>query len=239
MVGLRVPIAAAVVAALLASCPVDEGEENGPRAVGVLVAVLNPQTLINGERAAGGDRIPAGAVVSTDGNGAARVSLEGPTDCEIRPDSAVEVEPTPGLLMRITRGTTVCDGAETTSTATIEAAGTKVNLRDATLAIELPDDEDEDLTVRSHRGDVEVMPPSGPPLMLQPREEIEVSQNGIERLPRPFDATSLDPSERSAVERVKDDSPISSTVPSTLPTTTSSSSPLPSTSGPTTTTSPG
>lgn len=236
---MRIPSAAIVVAALLASCGSDGGEENGPRVVGVLVAVLNPQTLIDGERAAGGDRIPAGAVVSTDGNGAARVSLEGPTDCEIRPDSALEVEPTPGLLMRITRGTTVCDAAETTSTATIEAAGTKVNLRDATLAIELPDDEEEDLTVRSHRGDAEVMPPSGPPLMLQPREEIEVSQSGIERPPKLLDATSLDPSEQAAVERVQEVSSASSTVPSTLPTTTSSSSPLPSTSGPTTTTSPG
>lgn len=211
---------------------------NGPMEVGVLTAVLNPKALIDGERAAGGDPIPAGAVVSTDGNGAARLSLEGPTECEIRPDSAVEVEPTPGLLMRLTRGTTVCDRSEKTSTATLEAAGTKVNLRDATLAMELPDD-DQDLTLRSHRGDAEVMPSSGPPLVLQRREELEVSEHGIERPPRPFDATSLDASEQSAVERVKDDPLTSSTVPSTLPTTTSSSSSSPSTTDLETTTSSG
>lgn len=239
MVGLRVAIAAIVVVALLAGCGEDGGEGNGPREVGVLTAVLNPQALIDGARAAGGDPIPAGAVVSTDGNGAARLSLEGPTECEIRPDSAVELEPTPGLLMRLTRGTTVCDRSETTSTATLEAAGTKVNLGDATLAMELPDDDEEDLTLRSHRGDAEVTPSSGPPLVLQPREEIAVSEHGIERLPKPFDATSLDASEQSAVERVQDGSLTSSTVPSTLPTTTSSSSPSPSTTDLETTTSPG
>lgn len=196
---------------------------------GVLVAVLNPQARIDGVRAAGGDPIPAGAVVSTDGNGAARMRLEGSTDCEIRPDSAVEVEPTPGLLMRLTRGTTVCDRGEATSTATLEAAGTKVDLGDATLALELPADE-EPLQLRSYRGDAVVTPASGGKQVLRRHEELLVSEGAVERPPTAFDRASPNRSEQSAVERVQADPLDSSTVPSSLPSTTGSSEPATSTS---------
>lgn len=197
-----------VAAALAAACPrPDGGREDTTSSseatiVGVVVAVLNQQTLIDGVRAAGGDGIPAGAVVSTDPNGAARLSLEGSTDCEIRPDSAVEVQPLPGLVMRLTRGTTVCDREEGTSTATLEAGGTRVDLGDATLALELPAG-DEGLELRSYRGEVEVWPSPGQKLLLRPREELAVSTDGVDGEPTRWEPEALDPSERRAVERVQ------------------------------------
>lgn len=129
---------AVLLASVLAACGGGGGDSDGTTptqrrdVVGNVVDVLNQQALVDGRQAAGGDTIPAGAVLSTDDGGAARFSLRNdPTTCEIRPSSEVEVLARPDLLLRLIRGSTLCDRRGARSPGVIAAPGAMVQVGDS------------------------------------------------------------------------------------------------------------
>ena len=86
---------------------------NGSGAVaGSVVAVFNRLAMIDGERAAGGDSIRPGGLLSTDRGGAATFSAGKKLDaCQIRPESAARLMPQPGVLLHYEHGWNHCRSA--------------------------------------------------------------------------------------------------------------------------------
>lgn len=175
---------------------------------GEITTVINQQASIDGEPAGGGDPIPIGGLVVTDDSGVAVfVVATDPATCELRPASAVEVRPTEGLLLRVVRGTAVCDRAGTNSSATFAAPGSLIEVGDSTVVIEATEDA---AMVGNVRGEVAVAPaepgataaPQQDYVQLERNQGTEVVEGEAPELPSLYRPT---PAAATAVSRMNAD----------------------------------
>lgn len=142
---------------------------------GEIRTVINQQASIDGEPVGGGDPIPAGALVVTDDSGVAVFVVAGdPATCELRPASAVVVLPVEGLLMRLMRGTAVCDRSGTSSSATFAAPGSLIEVGDSTVVIEAAEGGS---TVGNVRGEVAVAPAETGVTAVPPQAYVRLDDN--------------------------------------------------------------
>src|SRR2546430_3767406 len=113
-------VAVALVGALtLAACAHCAASHMGAAAApGHLVDVLDSIVKIDERRAAAGDPIRAGSVLSTDDHGVATFAMRQKfSDCQIQSRSAVKVAPAEGVPFSFEKGTIVCS----TSPGSIES----------------------------------------------------------------------------------------------------------------------
>lgn len=169
----------------------------GGDAVGELVAVFTQQASIDGEAAGSGTTLDAGAVLGTDDTGSARFRLRSPSvDCHLLSDSTVQVLPSEDVTLTLRRGEVVCDQPDGSARSVIEIPGSSIELTGATVAIESGQNQ---ATVQSLGGMVEIDPDEGQAVSLGPLEETTVLFGGPPAPARPLDPTQLSPAQRDAV----------------------------------------
>jgi hypothetical protein len=162
---------------------------------GELVSVLSSQVTVDGQRAAGGDSLNAGAVLSTDTTGAATFRLrEMPSDCQIQPNSALRLLQPPGPLLEFQRGESVCSTGAGQGSLEVTAGGTRARLR-GVVTMDVDNGE-----MRVIDGEAQAESPGG---QVGPRvpEGQAVQLARPLNPPRPYDRNRLDPMERAAAER--------------------------------------
>ena len=210
----------------------DSGASGRPKSaapVGDIVVVLNQQAMLDGRRTAGGDEIRAGAVLVTDGTGAARFTLrDDPADCELRPSSAVEVLPTAELLFKLTKGAAACDRAGARVTRLIETPSSRLEVRDSAISVEETPGGARHRVFGGACG--RVLGSAGGAQTLCPLQQTVVLKGKPPQPPTPFDPDQTDPSMEQAVRRLRpevDKSTTTSTTSRRSPTTASTSSSVP------------
>lgn len=210
-------VTAVLSAFLLVACPGDSGGSGnrGKAAlVGDIVDVLNQQATLDGRRTAGGDEIRAGALLITDDTGAARFRLrDDPADCEVRPNSAVEVLPTGDLLFRLTKGAAVCDRPGARFPRSIGTPSSRIEVQDSTVYLEQMGGTTRH---RLFRGAcARVMSPMGPAQNLCPRQQTDVRNGRAPQPPTSFDPDKTDAVVQQAVRRIRPDALRSATTSTT------------------------
>lgn len=175
----------------------------GPKvAAGQVLSVFNRLAMVDGERAAGGDAIPPGAVLSTDVGGAAKFSVGTKLDdCQIRPGSSVRLTPAPGVLLDYAGGDTLCrSAAGDLSPVELTAGRTLISLRDPVWAVGTGGGE---VTLRVYRGFVELRAPTGPPRLVGPDSQSTASDGGQARAAEHVERASLDDLDRRGIDRME------------------------------------
>lgn len=191
---MRLPARLACAVLVLASAC--GGGDDGEQAAGELVSVLNSQVLVDGQRAAGGDRLNRGAVLSTDTTGAATFRLRAlPSDCQIQPNSALQLLSPPGPLLDFQKGESVCStppGGQ--GSLEVTASGIRARLRGvATIDVDNKEMRVLDGEAQAESPEGQPSPPVPPGLSLRLDRPLDP--------PRGYDRSRLDPMERAAAER--------------------------------------
>lgn len=178
---------------------------------GRIVEVLTQQVILDGKRAAGGNKIPAGAVLATDVDGAARFRLEkGGRPCTIFPSSQVAVQPTPEFLLRLLSTSGGFDCGQGGVAATVEAGGTRMELGDSEVAVQV---EKGNTEVRVRSGQVQVTS-GGDTVNVGPRQATSAPIGK-----RPSPPVNFDPTRTDLPENILRPGTTTTTVPASTTTT--------------------
>lgn len=180
----------------------------GPRTVVGEIVRQRRLTTVNGRRAAGGDPLPAGALLSTDGSGVATFQLRRKFgDCDILPGSEIEVLAGPRQLMRVVKGTGVCvTRPGDNDFVELDATHAVVELRDPVFAVTV---ERSRTTVRVAQGFVQVQGRgrAGRGRLLGPDGQASVLQGQSPRSAEVFERSRSAPLERQAMRRMEESLP--------------------------------
>ena len=200
---LLVAVASLVAWAALAACGGGDDDEPATGAVaGNVIEVFNRLASVDGKRVAGGDPIGPRAVLSTDQGGAATFSVGGKLDdCQIRPESAAQVLPQPGVLLDYQRGWTLCRTAPGDLERTELTAGNRrLTMVDPVWAVGALA---EAVTLRVFRGFVELRAATGPGRLVGPDSQSTAPDRGEAAPAEHFDRALLDQLDRRGVERME------------------------------------
>ena len=200
--------AAFVLGATLAACGGGGGDgsaggDPGATTVaGNVISVFNRLALVDGERVAGGDPIRPGAVLSTDLGGAATFSVGRKLDdCQIRPESAAQVLPQPGVLLEYQKGWTLCRSTPGDfERAELTAKSRRIAMQDPVWAVgAFPGS----VSLRVFRGFVELRAVTGPGRLVGPDSQAIAPDGGEAGPAEHFDRSQLDQLDRQGVERME------------------------------------
>jgi hypothetical protein len=182
------------------------GGDGRPVRVGRVGDVLSSLASLDGRRAAGGDSIFAGALLTTDTTGVVTFGLDRKlSDCQLQPGSEVRVVPSPDRLLDFQRGTTVCSTAPgSNENVTLGAGSAQIEARDPIFAVDVQGGR---LVVRTLFGFVRVRPSRGEARLVGPRGQLVVSEGRAPPRARLYDPGALEPRERQAFSRMEEAQP--------------------------------
>ena len=202
-------MAALVVSTTLSACGggSDKGDDSGAPAAGRVREVFNRRALVNGKQVAGGDAIQPRAVVSTDRGGAATFSVGVKLDdCQIRPESAAQVLPQPGILLDYREGSTLCRSAPSNfERVELTAKTQRIIMQDPVWAVGVFPGA---VAVRVFRGFVDLRAPTGTARLLGPDSQTSAPNGGEAPPAEHLDRSVLDQLDRRGVERMEATLPV-------------------------------